>query len=81
MVWSMDTDDFHGDCSKNPSTNDKRFNDNFPLMRTINEAIVNALQDIENEIPDEKINKTSSSNFFHGNLFIIHTLLVILYAF
>lgn len=55
MVWSVDTDDFQGDCDS--SLNDDRFNDfrtapkvklnfpqttskTYPLLRTLNDAIV-----------------------------------------
>lgn len=75
MVWSVDTDDFLGDClTDNDVFADfkpaagvklnfpKRFNANYPLLRTINEATVVALDEIameaaikdsetENEIP------------------------------
>lgn len=77
MVWSIDTDDFHGDCSLDDTQDvfadfkpaagvrlniPKRFNQNYPLLRTINEATVLALDEItqeqqikgnetENEIP------------------------------
>lgn len=75
MVWSIDTDDFRGDCSKGPSTSDRRFNDNFPLMRTINEVIVNVLNDIErdkeNEIPDQKYNKNTASVSFISSILIL----------
>lgn len=45
MVWSIDTDDFHGDCSEN----EEGFT-NFPLMKCINKSIEQALKDIENAI-------------------------------
>lgn len=83
MVWSIDTDDFHGDCSKAESTNDKRFNDNFPLIRTINEAIVNSLQDImdkENEIPDERDSKNYSARML-PQLFNTFVVMLIMYIF
>lgn len=70
MVWSIDTDDFHGDCDIDDDTfNDfkplpgvtlnipKRYNANYPLLRTINEATVIALDEIAQEakLPDKDI--------------------------
>ncbi|XP_067002961.2 probable chitinase 2 isoform X2 [Anabrus simplex] len=49
MVWPMDTDDFHGDCTAMIEGNDVKY-PNYPLLRTINKAVVDALQDIQNEI-------------------------------
>lgn len=62
MVWSVDTDDFLGDCDEEGDTYadfksaagvtfdfPKRFNLNYPLLRTINEATVLALSEIEQE--------------------------------
>ncbi|XP_017769125.1 PREDICTED: probable chitinase 2 [Nicrophorus vespilloides] len=66
MVWSMDTDDFQGDCADDPQTNPSRYT-NFPLMRSINRAIELTLEEIkrnkENEIPvnEDKKTKTSSA--------------------
>lgn len=78
MVWSIDTDDFLGDCSTDIDTFadfkpgpgitltiPKRYNANYPLLRTVNEGIVIALDEIsleadikekekENEIPHGK---------------------------
>ncbi|XP_057656172.1 probable chitinase 2 [Diorhabda carinulata] len=50
MVWSIDTDDFHGDCSEGEN---ERFV-NFPLMRCINKSIVQSLKDLENTVKDTK---------------------------
>lgn len=85
MVWSIDTDDFLGDCTVDDDTFTdfkpaakylsltipKRYNANYPLLRTINEAIVVSLEEIvreaeikdtDNEIPhgDDKDDKGSS---------------------
>ncbi|XP_055315783.1 probable chitinase 2 isoform X3 [Sitodiplosis mosellana] len=62
MVWSIDTDDFHGDCDIDTDTFDdfkpmpgvnlnfpSRHNANYPLLRTINEATVVALDEIAQE--------------------------------
>ncbi|KAJ8967419.1 hypothetical protein NQ314_002926, partial [Rhamnusium bicolor] len=46
MVWSIDTDDFHGDCSEG----DNEEFVNFPLMRCINKSIIQSLRDIENVV-------------------------------
>lgn len=61
MVWSMDTDDFQGDCADSKSDGYV----NYPLMRTINKAIENSLDDIKrnqhNVIPhNDKENKISN---------------------
>ncbi|XP_018570991.1 probable chitinase 2 [Anoplophora glabripennis] len=50
MVWSVDTDDFHGDCSDG---DDETFV-NFPLMRCINKSIIQSLKYIENTISQKK---------------------------
>lgn len=46
MVWSLDTDDFQGDCASDASNNADRYT-NYPLMRSINKAIETALEDIK----------------------------------
>lgn len=64
MVWSIDTDDFQGDCDEKHS--DDRFNDfrtkpkvklnfpkqthkTYPLLRTLNEAIVLSVDELTQE--------------------------------
>lgn len=62
MIWSIDTDDFHGDCDMDEDTFadfkpmpgvtlsiPKRTETNYPLLRTINEAMVVALDEIAQE--------------------------------
>lgn len=62
MIWSVDTDDFHGDCDIDSDTFDdfkdqpgitlskpKRYNANYPLLRTVNEGIVLSLDEIAQE--------------------------------
>lgn len=56
MVWSIDTDDFQGDCSETEGDS------NFPLMRCINKSIDQALKDIENEIIHGKLAQESGSS-------------------
>ncbi|PSN39969.1 putative chitinase 2 [Blattella germanica] len=41
MVWSIDTDDFHGDCV----TGNGGVSTNYPLMKTISKTITEALQE------------------------------------
>lgn len=61
-IWSIDTDDFLGDCDIDDDTFvdykpaagitlnvPKRFNANYPLLRTINEAVVLSLDEIAQE--------------------------------
>lgn len=73
MVWSIDTDDFLGNCKADNDTFvdytakpgvklsfPRRVNDNFPLLRTINEAIIVAQSEAEQEKAiedDEKDNE------------------------
>lgn len=108
MIWSIDTDDFLGDCESEINTfidfqnisNDiklfipKRINANYPLLKTINEGINLALEELrheneikkkdeENIIPhgDDKNIKTKSENAnnkLEFNLFVIFFALIIL---
>lgn len=45
MVWSLDTDDFQGDCASDASNVNSYTN--YPLMRSINKAIKTVLDDIK----------------------------------
>lgn len=98
MVWSIDTDDFLGDCDFEGETFadfksnrgitfnfPKRFNQNYPLLRTINEATVLALSEIEqeneinekdkeNEIPHGMDHGKGNANYLKPTLFIVVTL-------
>ncbi|CAG9764757.1 unnamed protein product [Ceutorhynchus assimilis] len=56
MVWSVDTDDFQGDC-------DEENGQNYPLMREINKSIEKALEDIKNSIIKEKLDQLENSGF------------------
>lgn len=70
MVWSVDTDDFLGDCDIETDTYEdfrnsagiqlnipRRVNSNYPLLRTINEAIIISLDELqqENEIKEHEM--------------------------
>ncbi|KAH8301895.1 hypothetical protein KR044_000452, partial [Drosophila immigrans] len=69
MVWSVDTDDFLGDCVLDDDTfadfrlvktAPRRLNHNYPLLRTINEATTLALEEIaadEIVVPDDSDNE------------------------
>lgn len=62
MVWSIDTDDFLGDCEPEEDVYEdyrhlkhsglrlpSRLHNNYPLLRTINEAIPLAIEEIKNK--------------------------------
>lgn len=79
MVWSLDTDDFHGDCSDESTTGQR----NFPLMRAINKAIEQTLNDMEKEkenvIPHGKDEeKASGSDKLLAVSSIFYTLICLL---
>lgn len=78
MVWSVDTDDFNGDCDE--ALNADRFSDfrtqpkvklnfpklaskTYPLLRTLNDAIVLALDETtqENDVEKDKENEIDSN--------------------
>lgn len=97
MVWSVDTDDFLGDCNTDTDTYadfnvspgvklsiPKRINSNYPLLQTINEAVLVTYDEIkqeeiqnseeENEIhSDDEDNEENFANYIHINkmLYII----------
>lgn len=99
MVWSIDTDDFRGDCDLDDDTFadfkplpgvtlniTKRYHANFPLLRTINEATVVALDEIaqEAQLPDkDKDNEIPHGSDEEGTgsaEFIKHSVYSILFA-
>lgn len=78
MIWSVDTDDFLGDCDIDEDTFTdfksragitldipKRYNANYPLLRTVNEAIVIAQSQIAQEA--ELAEKDSENEIAHGD--------------
>lgn len=82
MVWSIDTDDFQGDCDE--ALNNDRFNDfrtepkvklnfpkttskTYPLLRTLNDAVVLSLDEMTQEEninldKENEIDNTSNEN-------------------
>ncbi|XP_055378605.1 probable chitinase 2 [Condylostylus longicornis] len=77
MIWSIDTDDFLGECDIEDDTYSdygdmpgvklnypKRINTNYPLLRTVNEGIVLALDEIEQE--NEIRNREKENEIPHG---------------
>ncbi|XP_050296975.1 probable chitinase 2 [Anthonomus grandis grandis] len=69
MVWSVDTDDFQGDCAESDEEQ------NYPLMRAINKSIEQSLEEIQNTIVKEKINTVQNSAF--RNVYRIDLLVII----
>ncbi|XP_063217646.1 probable chitinase 2 [Bacillus rossius redtenbacheri] len=53
MAWSIDTDDFHGDC-KRYQADDNAIKISYPLMRSVNKAITETLAEMENEVVTRK---------------------------
>lgn len=80
MVWSIDTDDFQGDCVEQGLD----FK-NFPLMRSINKAIIAELEEDrrnkENEILHGDGNsKISSANVIQKNIWVLLVFVVHLFV-
>lgn len=83
MVWSLDTDDFHGDCA-DVSTDEDQIN--FPLMHAINQAIMDVLEDIETNKENEILHgkaagkeDTSGGNRFNiSKVFTVVFMLVVI---
>nr|CAD7257486.1 unnamed protein product [Timema shepardi] len=67
MVWSVDTDDFHGDCYEK---DDNAIAASYPLMRAINKAVFVSQREQANEVitQEEKdtANKKESVNSSSG---------------
>lgn len=77
MVWAIDNDDFHGDCTNQHSEiHSAKYAIDFPLMRTINHALAQKPDDSENEIYDSK-SPNSSSSIYSYVTFVITSLLLL----
>lgn len=74
MVWSIDTDDFQGDCSDEANENFI----NYPLMNCINKSIVKSLEELKNVISDNKTDGDGSS-LATSNILAIITFLLFTY--
>ncbi|XP_044265080.1 probable chitinase 2 [Tribolium madens] len=68
MVWSIDTDDFHGDCA---DVGDDGHFENFPLMRAINKAIATTIEERENSIIHGSDERTSGAGSSASFLFLV----------
>ena len=55
MVWSIDTDDFHGDCINNSGGGSS----NYPLMRTISRTITEALKEKQEHEDRDQTERTA----------------------
>ncbi|KAJ8925941.1 hypothetical protein NQ315_009793 [Exocentrus adspersus] len=78
MVWSIDTDDFHGDCSDDDDDEDPFIT--FPLIRSIGKSIVQSLKSIENSIKKEKIPAVEPSSVSRNVPGVIIVLLTIVFS-
>ncbi|ERL92170.1 hypothetical protein D910_09490 [Dendroctonus ponderosae] len=58
MVWSVDTDDFQGDCANADDDSPQ----NFPLMRAIDKSIETSLEEIKNSIIKGKFTPRRNSS-------------------
>jgi GH18 family chitinase len=78
MVWSIDTDDFRGDCINNYGGGSS----NYPLMRIISEAITQALKEKqEQEDRDQRENdvdqNASAARKIEAVLWVMAALIVV----
>ncbi|CAH0551736.1 unnamed protein product [Brassicogethes aeneus] len=78
MVWSIDTDDFRGDCMEVAVNEDAI---NYPLMRGINKAIINSLEDIKNTIIKEKENEINKASVVTSCSIVIAVASFVLFIF
>lgn len=68
MLWSIETDDFHGDCEKEREGDTHNSNGKFPLLRAVHRAIEDYnlevkdidINDINNDISEGNRTRTSS---------------------
>lgn len=84
MIWSIDTDDFLGDCVV--QNNEK---ETFPLVRSISHSIIESLQEIEiekekekadakTELPGNDINKNDNScSHFSSSVFVVFFMFIL----
>lgn len=72
MVWSVDTDDFYGDCA---DVGDNGSFENFPLMRAINAAIETSIEELqadrENAIIHGNAERTSGTGYKSATVLLV----------
>lgn len=56
MVWSIDTDDFHGDCINNSGGGSS----NYPLMRAISRTITETLKEKQEQEDQSQTEHTTN---------------------
>ncbi|XP_008560095.1 probable chitinase 2 [Microplitis demolitor] len=75
MVWSIDTDDFRGECKSLHTDLDPLIGSEYPLMRAINIALTKTQTD-DNEIPDNA--NSSSAIIYYSGLSLLQLIIFII---
>lgn len=73
MIWSIDTDDFHGDCKNEEIATLEK---GFPMLRTVNIVLAESPPaEDSNEIPTDVDTKTDDGN--NGSILKINLILIL----
>ncbi|KAL1132660.1 hypothetical protein AAG570_010612, partial [Ranatra chinensis] len=74
MVWTMDTDDFRGDCSMEGSTSVHR---NYPMLNTLNDAMAEYLVEMNTVDSNDKLEPNSALSFGSSSMLLLLTCTVV----